>query len=348
MAKQIRTHYDFGKISEIRNGVIHLLSTAPSSPAEGQIYHNTVSHRINLYTGAGDGWQALLTANTRLDQIAAPTSAVSMNNQQITNVADGSADGHAATVGQLNTAIRGQTWKDDVRVAHSANVNISNPGTMVYDGVTLVAGERVLLYGQSTASQNGPYVVGASSATALVRAPDFDASSEIANGAAIPIREGTQADSYALLTTDGAITLGSTNLTFTILGGTSISAGAGLTKTGNVFDVVSSHAFIVVNADSIDIGTLPVNKGGTGATDAATARTNLAATTKVNFTIGTGASTSIACAHNLGTRDVQVEVYDMATYDTVECDVVRTDTNTVTLGFASAPATNALRAVVIG
>jgi hypothetical protein len=45
---------------------------------------------------------------------------------------------------------------------------------------------------------------------------------------------------------------------------------------------------------------------------------------------------------------VQVEVYDAATFETVLCDVVRTSTSVVTLGFAVAPATNALRVVVTG
>lgn len=64
--------------------------------------------------------------------------------------------------------------------------------------------------------------------------------------------------------------------------------------------------------------------------------------------IGNGVATSYAVTHNLGTRDVQVQVYDNSSYDTVECDVVRTDANTVTVSMTSAPASSALRVVVIG
>lgn len=71
-------------------------------------------------------------------------------------------------------------------------------------------------------------------------------------------------------------------------------------------------------------------------------------TKKYAASIGNGVLTSIAVTHNLGTRDVQVQVYDNATYDTVETDVVRTDTNTVTVSFTQAPASNAYRVVVIG
>lgn len=71
-------------------------------------------------------------------------------------------------------------------------------------------------------------------------------------------------------------------------------------------------------------------------------------TKKVSANVGNSSNTSFAVSHNLGTRDVVVNVYDNATYDTVECDVVRTDTNTVTVSFAVAPATDAYRVVVIG
>jgi len=71
-------------------------------------------------------------------------------------------------------------------------------------------------------------------------------------------------------------------------------------------------------------------------------------TKKASANVGNGSNTSFAITHNLGTRDVVVNVYDNSTYDTVETDVVRTDANTVTVSFATAPASNAYRVVVIG
>lgn len=71
-------------------------------------------------------------------------------------------------------------------------------------------------------------------------------------------------------------------------------------------------------------------------------------TKKASASVGNGANTSFAVSHNLGTRDVVVNVYDNSSYDTVEVDVVRTDANTVTVSFATAPANNAYRVVVIG
>ena len=91
-----------------------------------------------------------------------------------------------------------------------------------------------------------------------------------------------------------------------------------------------------------------VAHGGTGASTAAAARTNLGATTKVTGTIGDGSATAIAVTHSLGTDDVLVEVYDASSKETVICDVDRTSTDAVTLTFASAPASNAYKVVIIG
>jgi hypothetical protein len=91
-----------------------------------------------------------------------------------------------------------------------------------------------------------------------------------------------------------------------------------------------------------------VAHGGTGSSTAAAARTALGATTKVTATIGDGSATAIAVTHSLGTDDVQVEVYGASTKETVVCDVDRTSTNAVTLTFASAPASNAYKVVIIG
>jgi len=64
--------------------------------------------------------------------------------------------------------------------------------------------------------------------------------------------------------------------------------------------------------------------------------------------IGNGSATSIAVTHNLGSKDVTVQVYEVATDQTVETDVTRTSSSVVTLGFAEAPATGAYKVVIVG
>lgn len=65
-------------------------------------------------------------------------------------------------------------------------------------------------------------------------------------------------------------------------------------------------------------------------------------------TIGNGSSTSIAVTHNLGTTDVLAQARDASTDAKIECDIVNTSTNVTTFTFAVAPATNAIKVVIVG
>ena len=76
-----------------------------------------------------------------------------------------------------------------------------------------------------------------------------------------------------------------------------------------------------------------------GVTAAITAREHVA-------TIGDGSSTSIAVTHNLATRDVIVQLYDVSTFDTVYADVVRNTINQVTIDFGAAPASGDIRVLI--
>lgn len=171
----------------------------------------------------------------------------------ISGLAAPSSASDAATKAYVDAASNGLDVKASVRAATTANITLSN--TQTIDGVSLSAGDRVLVKDQSTASGNGIYVV--VSGGAWTRATDADASAEVTPGMFTFVEEGTaNADSGWILTTDGTITLGSTSLTFTQFSGAGqITAGAGLTKTGNTLDVVGTANRIVVAADSIDIGT---------------------------------------------------------------------------------------------
>jgi len=81
----------------------------------------------------------------------------------------------------------------------------------------------------------------------------------------------------------------------------------------------------------------------------ATVNAALAARTqKYAADIGDGATTNIAVTHNLATTDVAVQVREIATNEVVLADVTVTSANVVTVGFATAPATDTYRVVVIG
>jgi hypothetical protein len=71
-------------------------------------------------------------------------------------------------------------------------------------------------------------------------------------------------------------------------------------------------------------------------------------TRKYSETIGDGVNNTFDVTHNLSTRDVTVQVYDIATYETVEVDISRSTTSKIAVTFAEAPASNSYRVVVVG
>ena len=194
---------------------------------------------------------------SRLDQMAAPTASVSLNSQKITNLAMPTADTDAATKAYVDASRSGLDVKASVRAATTANITLSGPQTI--DGVAVIAGDRVLVKDQSTASANGIYVVAASTWS---RSTDADTDAEVHAGMFTFVEEGTvNADSGWVLSTNNPIVVGSTSLTFAQFSGAGqITAGAGLTKTGNTIDAVGTTNRILVNADSIDIASTYVGQ----------------------------------------------------------------------------------------
>ncbi|MCX7349343.1 MAG: hypothetical protein NTZ54_07380 [Alphaproteobacteria bacterium] len=189
--------------------------------------------------------------SSRLDQMAAPTAAVSLNAQKIGNLADPTAAQDAATKAYVDATRQGLDVKDSVRAATTANITLS--ATQTVDGVALVTGDRVLVKDQSTASANGIYLVAAG---AWTRATDADNSAKVTPGLFTFVEEGTaNADSGWVLTTNAPVTLGTTSLAFTQFSGAGqIAAGAGLARTGNTLDVGAGTG-IQVNADDIALAT---------------------------------------------------------------------------------------------
>lgn len=121
-----------------------------------------------------------------------------------------------ATQADVAAAIAGLSWKHRVRFRTTANVSLASGGIAAgttHDGITAVAGDRVLVPSQTAGAENGIYVVPASGAAS--RATDADSGAELVN-AAVLVSEGTlYADKQFTCTTNGPITLGTTSIAWT-------------------------------------------------------------------------------------------------------------------------------------
>ena len=268
----------------------------------------------------------------RLDQMAAPTGSVSLNSQTITNLADPVNASDAATKSFVEATSQGLDVKDSCVAATTANITIStalNNGDTL-DGVSLSTNDRVLVKNQSTASENGIYIVGSSPA----RASDLAAGADAA-GFFTFVEQGTvNADNGFVCTSNkGSAVVGTNNLTIAQFSGAGqITAGDGLDKSGNTLSVdLKANGGLVIESTEIAIdlaassitGTLPVSKL-TSVTSTASELNVLdgitSTTTELNLMDGgtSATSTTLAAADRFVCNDAgtmkQVALSDLVTF----------------------------------
>jgi hypothetical protein len=165
-----------------------------------------------------------------------------------------SGDTAAASKAYVDATAQGLDVHESVRVATTGPVTLVTDfeaGDAI-DGVTLVAGDRILIKNQSAGAENGIYVIQASGAPA--RAVDWEAGYEAA-GAFAFVEEGTvNADSgWVCTNNNSADTTGTDALTFSQFSGAGqIAAGDGMTKSGNTLDVGAGNG-ISVAADTVAV-----------------------------------------------------------------------------------------------
>ena len=218
----------------------------------------------------------------RLDQMAAPTAAVSFNNQKITDLATPTGDLDAANKGYVDSVAEGLDSKQSCYVATAAalpavtyangvagvgaTLTANGVGALTVDGEAIATtGLRILVKDQAAQLQNGIYVVttvGTGSATfVLTRSEDCDTSEQILHAFTFIENGNTTADNGYTCTATEPITMGTTALPWTQFSGAGqITAGAGMTKTGNTLNVNGTANRITANADDIDIASTYVGQ----------------------------------------------------------------------------------------
>ncbi len=271
---------------------------------------------------------------SRLDQLAAPTTSVDLNGQRLSNLANPVGNADAANKAYVDNSRAGISVKDPVRVVATANVNLSAPGTTI-DGVTMAAGNRFLAPSQNTGTENGLYVWNGSG-TAATRTSDADAAGEVFDGSMVAVAEGSRAGYQYIQTATASGAPGTWTQTWVVFqtGGQTYTAGNGLVLSGTSF--------------SLD-APVSVANGGTGATTAAAARSQLGSIGRYVETLpALTAGTGYTLTHNLGTADIGVFTRTTSDNRVIQLDWTAASNTTATINADVSFAAGAIRAVVLG
>ena len=267
----------------------------------GALYFNTTDGEMRVYNGSS--WLAAYIPATGYLQLAGGTmtGALTLNADPSTNL-------QAATKQYVDTiAAASLHYHDPVRVEKEGNLsatynngtagvgatltNNSTQAALVIDGVTLSLNDRVLIYEQTNAFENGIYTVtdtgSASTNWVLTRATDADSyapsdSDSLGEGDAFFVLEGTLgAGELYVMNTSGAITFGTTAINFAQVssaqvytGGTGISISGSEISTTALLNVVEDTTpqlggALSANGFNINMGTYTITDTKVGQWDTA-------------------------------------------------------------------------------
>lgn len=279
----------------------------------------------------GAGAQQAMPGNRTLDAITAPAADVSLNTHKLTNVVDPTNAQDGATKNYVDTVATGLDAKASCRVIATSNITLS--GTQVIDGVSVNAGDRVLCQSQTTAANNGIYVVAAG---AWARATDMDAWTEVPS-AYTWIEEGTaMQDTGWVCTSNVGGTLGTTAITWTqFTGAAMITVGSGLQKAGNVISANTDNGTIDTGGPGSSLRVVPAYQ--------CRYYSNAA-------THGAGTTITITQATHgcRASRALHVQVQDNATGNVEFPDISVASSGDVTITYAVSQSANTKLVTIIG
>lgn len=271
-----------------------------------------------------------------LSALAVPTANVPFATYKITGLGNPTDDQDAATKYYVDQAVQGLTWKKAANLLSTVNVALTgSTGTLnidTYGALTSAdSGYRIVLTNQTTDTEDGIYVYTDNGTSyTLTRATDADPYTELI-GASIYVQEGTTKAGTSWVQSNHYLTSFAGQTWVQIAGPGTLTAGNGINITSNVVSaVVESGAGLSLSGSGLAIDTAVVVR-------------------KYAASVGDGSNTTYTVTHNLGTRDVQVTVYDNSSpYAEVMVDVQHTSTTAIAVLFSVAPTSNQYRVVVQG
>jgi hypothetical protein len=258
---------EFGYLNGVSSNIQDQLDAKGASNANLTAIGNLATTDSNFIVGSGSTWVAETgsTARASLGLGTISTQAansVSISGGSITGLGTPSSNSDAATKVYVDNLVTGLKTRIITRVATIANINLSNAleNGDTLDGITLATGNKILVKDQTDATENGIYDVVASGAAS--RNTEFNTVAELA-GQMVIVQEGsTNADKFFLCTTDNSGSIGSVNITFTVVvpsnvGDVTLNGVQTLTNKTLTSPVISE----VVSVSNGNISVLPNGSG---------------------------------------------------------------------------------------
>lgn len=283
------------------------------------------------------------------------------DNHKLTNLADGSSSGDSVNYGQVVAMVNNLDWKASVRVATTtalpastyANGSSGVGATLTgdsngaigdIDGVTPSVGNRILVKDQADGEENGIYTVtvvgNGGAAFVLTRATDADTAAELTAGASVVVTEGTSnGDLGYRLTTNDTITIGTTELVFTMVPGVALgssnpsalssSASAGSASVASKEDHVHPTTGLVVAAGTGLTGQI-ATQGRKLSSNMVSGTATASAAKDVNYVDCGSASATITMPAAAGDGlEVVIKRYDTSGDGSNTCTVQRASSDTI-------------------
>ena len=366
--------------NELQNAVIQPLGTPPSGPKEGQIYFDSTLGDKKLYFYNGTQWVAIQDTDNFVEEItfSTGTGTLTLGRSGALEDLTVSLDGryltaHPATNPATSVNNSGRTYIQDITLDSFGHIVGITSATETMEGkiynVSVGAGganSSTIVLADNEGGSDSITISGTSNEiqvtesgdTITIGLPDdVNINNDLVVGGNLTVNGTvTTVNTEQILLADNIITLNS-NATGTATENAGIEVERGddpnrqlrWNESSNRWEIQANdgnfYAIAYVDGDSpiksiasADGSVTVVNVDG----DVDLSVDN----SKYSFAASIGGATSIPVTHNLNSRDVDVQLYDNATFETVIADVVRNSVNTVTVSFTNAPSANSIRVII--